>query len=65
MYGFVGDIENILMLKKKYKTLKEIIKEKYYYIATQYYNEKIDTIPYSVGNEIPDSSCFLGNSFFL
>ncbi len=47
------------------KNEKEIIKEKYYYIATQYYNEKIDTIPYNVGNEIPDSSCFLGNSFFL
>ena len=50
VYGFVGDIENILMLKKKYKTLKEIIKE----------NKLKRASGISSNEGEKDASCFIG-----
>lgn len=39
--------------------------DKFYYLSTQYYNDKIDTIPYSVGNQISDSINYIAKSYFL
>lgn len=50
VYGFVGDIENILMLKKKYKTLNETIKENRL--------KRASGISSNEGEK--DASCFMG-----
>lgn len=47
----------------KNKNVVIVKTDNFYYLSTQYYNNKIDTIPYSVGNEIPYSVNYVAKSY--
>lgn len=66
MRNFITIILIVLLIgcnkKENNKTDKT---NRYYYLSTQFYNDKIDTIPYNIGNQIPDSTKYIAKSCFL